>query len=182
MLCLIFNNPRQEPKLRRLCVLGGIVAILLILAVVPEFGISRILVINTSPSVAPGLYVRSSEQPGVGKLIDFCIPLPARAYIYQRSGNSGANWYILKPIAAGPGDRIDATGAWLVINGRQVGPMPPRTDSMGRVLPAWRKRCVLGAGEFFVFSSRISNSFDSRCYGPIQRDQIASVRHPLITW
>jgi len=46
----------------------------------------------------------------------------------------------------------------------------------------WRGSRALGSDEFFVFSSRIPNSFDSRCYGPIDRSQIESVRAPLITW
>ena len=54
--------------------------------------------------------------------------------------------------------------------------MPPADDSAGRPLPAWRIRRVLGPDEFFVFSSRIANSFDSRCYGPITRKDIQAVR------
>ena len=71
----------------------------------------RILVINTSPSVAPGLYLRSSQDPAVGRLVDFCVPLAARPYVRDRTGYGGDDWYILKPIAAGPGDLIDTTGA-----------------------------------------------------------------------
>ena len=157
-------------------------AALLLVIALPNLGMQRILVINTSPSVAPGLYLRSSEQPAVGKLVDFRIPLAARDYVRGRTGNGGEDWYILKPIAAGPGDRVDTTGPWLVINGRQVAPMPPETDGNGRRLPLWRAYRVLRSGEFFVFSNRIPNSFDSRCYGPITRGQIAAVRRSLIVW
>jgi type IV secretory pathway protease TraF len=52
----------------------------------------------------------------------------------------------------------------------------------GRSLPLWRDNRVLGPDEFFVFSDRIPNSFDSRCYGPIRRQQIDAVRKPWITW
>ncbi len=45
-----------------------------------------------------------------------------RAYVLGRTGNGGDNWYILKPIIAGPGDRIDTTGNWLVINGLWIAP------------------------------------------------------------
>lgn len=33
----------------------------------------RFIVINTSPSVAPGLYVRSATEPTVGAIVDFAI-------------------------------------------------------------------------------------------------------------
>jgi len=157
-------------------------AILLLVIRFQNLGLQRVLVINTSPSVAPGLYLRSSEQPAIGKLVDFRIPPTARDYLRGRTGNDGEDWYILKPIAAGPGDRVDTTGPWLVINGRQVAPMPPQTDGNGRRLPRWRADRVLRTGEFFVFSDRIPNSFDSRCYGPITRGQIAAVRRSFIVW
>jgi conjugative transfer signal peptidase TraF len=143
---------------------------------------NRQLVINTSPSVAPGLYLRSTAAPAVGQIVDFRIPHSARNYIETRTGQNGEDWYILKPIAAGPSDRVDTTGEWLVINGRQIAPMPPTNDSGGRSLPIWRANRVLGSDEFFVFSNRIPNSFDSRCYGPIRRQEIESVRTPWITW
>ncbi|HTW63950.1 MAG TPA: S26 family signal peptidase [Bryobacteraceae bacterium] len=167
---------------RRRRILLRLAAILLLIAIIPELGAHRILVINTSPSVAPGLYLRSSEEPAVGKLVDFCIPPAARPYIFGRTGESGENWYILKPIIAGPGDHVDTTGEWLIVNGRRMAPMPPPTDSSGRPLPVWRDRRVLRNDEFFVFSNRIPNSFDSRCYGPITRRQIECVRDLLLNW
>ena len=157
-------------------------AVLLLPVIAPKLGMQRLLVINTSPSVAPGLYLRSSEPPSVGKLVDFRIPPAARDYVRGRTGKNGDDWYILKPIVAGPGDRVDTTGAWAVINGHRFAPMPPERDRDGRRLPLWRADRILGAGEFFVFSSRIPNSFDSRCYGPISQEQISAVRKALIIW
>jgi conjugative transfer signal peptidase TraF len=151
-------------------------------AILPTLVGHRVIVINTSPSVAPGLYLWSASEPTVGQIIDFRIPDSARPYVQGRTGNNGENWYILKPIAAGPGDRVDTSGEWLVINGRKMAPMPPPTDSRGRPLPVWRENHVLAADEFFVFSDRIPNSFDSRCYGPIRRQQIETVRRALMTW
>jgi len=141
----------------------------------------RQIVINTSPSVAPGLYMRVNEKPQVGRIIDFRIPHLAWAYIKERTGHTGKHWYILKPIAAGPGDRINTIGPWLYINGRKTAPIYIH-DEKGRLLPHWRADCVLGPGEYFVYSSRIWNSFDSRYYGPIRRRHIAAVRAPLVNW
>ena len=144
----------------------------------------RQVVINTSPSVAPGLYVRSRDAPAVGRLVDFRVPPAAAAFVRSRTHGrtDGDDWYILKPIAAGPGDDVDCTGPWLVINGHAVAPMPPSEDEEGHPLPVWRDHRRLSAEEFFVFSGRIRNSFDSRCYGPVCRGRIAAVRKPLLTW
>ncbi len=118
----------------------------------------------------------------MGAIVDFRIPPAARQYVLARTGKSGADWYILKPIVAGPGDCVDTTGEYLVINGRQIAPMPSQTDDDGRPLPRWRESRVLAADEFFVFSNRIPHSFDSRCYGPIRCRWIEAVRTPLLTW
>ena len=162
--------------------LRAAITLLGVLALLPYLVGRRVVVINTSPSVKPGLYVRSRTEPAVGRIVDFRIPPSARAYVRSRTGRDGAEWYILKPIAAGPGDRVDTTGPWLLINGARVAPMPPARDRAGRPLPLWLASRVLGPEEFFVFSARIPNSFDSRCYGPIARRQIESVRRALITW
>jgi conjugative transfer signal peptidase TraF len=157
---------------------------LLLLIVFAVFGQTvgrRLIVINNSPSVPRGLYIRTRDGPAVGRVVDFRIPPSARPYVRERTGSDGDNWYILKPVIAGPGDRVDTTGGWLLINGRRVAPIAIR-DSAGVPLPVWRSDRRLGPDEFFVFSGRIPNSFDSRYYGPIRREQIESVRRPLLTW
>ncbi len=141
----------------------------------------RQLVINTSPSVAPGIYLCVDERPTVGRIVDFRIPVRAWPYIEERTGHTGRNWYILKPIAAGPGNRVNTLGRWLYINGCKMARIYTH-DEKDRLLPHWRADCVLGPHEYFVYSNRIWNSFDSRYYGPISLSQIAAVRVPLLTW
>lgn len=174
----ICTNPSRLVKSRRWITLS----VLGVSAILPTLAGSRVVVINTSPSVTPGLYVRCGMKPAVGEIVDFRIPAAARRYVQKRTGQSGEDWFILKPIAAGPGDRVDTTGGELRINGRVLAPMPPRMDGFGNPLPLWIENRVLRAEEFFVFSDRVSNSFDSRCYGPVTRSEIESVRRPLITW
>jgi conjugative transfer signal peptidase TraF len=173
---------RILPVFRRHPILSAGLALTTIIAVASTFFADRQVVINTSPSVEPGIYLRSSAAPTVGAIVDFEIPAAAQPYIRARSGYSGESWYILKPIVAGPEDQVDTLGDWLVVNGKRIAPMPPRQDSAGRPLPFWHASRRLADDEFFVFSARIPNSFDSRCYGPIQRREIMSVRWPLITW
>ena len=54
-------------------------------------------------------------------------------------------------------------------------------DSESRPLPRWRACRRLGEGEFFVFSNRIPNSFDSRYYGPVRREAIVGVFRLIMT-
>lgn len=184
-MCKLIRSVLPAPSTRRARsrrLLRVALGSMLVWAILPTLFGHRVVVINTSPSVAPGLYVRCAIEPAVGRIVDFRIPDRAKQYVLARTGKDCEDWYILKPIVAGPGDRVDTTGSSLVINGRAIAPMPPDFDSAGRPLPVWRENRVLGPDEFFVFSARIPNSFDSRCYGPITRGEIASVRRPLITW
>jgi len=173
---------RKLMALRRHPILSAGLTLTAVLAVASTFFADRQVVINTSPSVQPGIYIRSCATPKVGAIVDFEIPTAAQPYIHARSGYSGENWYILKPILAGPGDRVDTLGDWLVVNDKRIATMPPNTDSEGRPLPVWRENRTLGPDEFFVFSARIRNSFDSRCYGPIKVSMISSVRRAILIW
>ena len=142
---------------------------------------NRQIVINTSDSMPHGLYVRATQPVDVGCIVDFVIPPRAQPYIQRRTGNPGTRWYLLKPLMAGPGDLVDATGNVLLINGKAVGAIADR-DGVGRPLPHWRECRRLGPDQFFAISTRVPNSFDSRYFGPIRRAQIAAVRRPLLTW
>ncbi len=109
------------------------------------------------------------------------MPLAARPYIRDRTGHDGAGWFLLKPIVAGPGDVVDTTRGEVRVNRVVLTDMP---DVEGRVptVPLWEETRVLGQDEFFVLSTRIENSFDSRCFGPIQEADIETVRRALLTW
>jgi type IV secretory pathway protease TraF len=122
--------------------------------------VKKPLVVNLSASLPLGLYARADGEPDTGKLVEFRRPVSAS------NENRSCDPFILKPILAGPGDHINTTGDWLIVNGRQIGPIHT-TDSSGNPLPVWRANRTLKRDEFFVFSARVWNSFDSRYFGPM---------------
>lgn len=143
----------------------------------------RQIVINTSGSVPPGLYSKVDELITVGRLVDFEVPPgDAQAYVRARTGRDPSGWFLLKPVVAGPGDLVDARGDFITIDGRCIGPTAPVFDGAGRPVPAWRERRRLEADEWFVYSSRIPQSFDGRCFGPIRTWQVKTVRQPIMRW
>uniref|UniRef100_B0T9B2 Putative conjugal transfer protein n=1 Tax=Caulobacter sp. (strain K31) TaxID=366602 RepID=B0T9B2_CAUSK len=136
-----------------------------------------LLLINTSPSEPVGLYVATGQPARTGTRIAFRVPAPGRAYA-ARVLPERLRTSVLKTIAAGEGDHVCAGGAHLVINGRDVAPIAER-DRRGQALPRWRQCRRLVRGEYFVFSARIPNSFDSRYYGPVQAGDVIGVYRPL---
>lgn len=159
-------------------VLAGLLVLSLLLACALP---SRFIILNLSPSVAPGFYVAIGARPGAGQLVEFRLPRAFQDAYPQCAVCARSNTLILKPIAAGPGDHVDTTGSVLRINGITLAPIQTH-DSQGRPLPVWRANRLLEHGEYFVFSGRVWNSLDSRYFGPIRDGDIVAVRAPLITW
>lgn len=141
----------------------------------------RLLVWNRSPSLPPGIYLRISSAPDMENLVEIEVPATARDYALRRWGSMPERIRFLKPVVAMPGDHVDASGDVLLVNGRPLGPIQTY-DSTGVELPRWGESRALTDDEFFVFSDRVPQSFDSRYFGPIKRKQILAVRRPLITW
>lgn len=128
---------------------------------------------NQTDSEPQGLYVRIPVAPQVGRIIAFHAPAAAFPYADGRMAYLH-EVPILKQVAAGPGDVVCTRGNVLSINGRRRAPVLAQ-DPRGRPLPHWDGCRALGPGEFFVFSDRIPNSFDSRYYGPVASAQILGV-------
>jgi type IV secretory pathway protease TraF len=157
-------------------ILTTLATLLLVTVTLAKLLPDRFLVLNLSPSVAYRLYVLVDAEPGIGDLVEFRTPNEAFHSDHLSPPSS-----ILKPIAAGPGDRIDTTGECLFINGDRVAPIFTR-DSEGLPLPVWRVNRTLESDEFFVLSTRVWNSLDSRYLGSIRRHQIIAVRVPVSDW
>jgi conjugative transfer signal peptidase TraF len=136
------------------------------------------LLVNASPSEPVGLYVRTRSPPGPGRIIAFRAPQAAYPYVALALPER-ARTSILKTVRAGQGDQVCAAGHRLSVNDRDWAPIAT-ADRHGRVLPQWSGCRRLRAGEYFVFSARIPNSFDSRYYGPIRTDQVIAVYRPLL--
>lgn len=135
---------------------------------------------NPSNSIPRGFYARTSAKPARGEIIAFQIPAMGRPYAAAhmppliRAG-------IIKRIAAGQGDRVCTTGPeGLAINGKPIAPIVA-ADQFGRSLPHWRDCRTLRAGEYFVYSDRIPNSYDSRYYGPVTTSDIIGTYRPVWT-
>jgi conjugative transfer signal peptidase TraF len=143
-------------------------------------GVQRPLILyNASPSEPPGFYRLTSENPAPGRIIAFRVPRLGRAYAATRT-RSPATYTVLKAVAGVPGDRVCDQGGVFRINGDFLGVAQER-DSSGNALPQWRDCRQLRDAEFFVFSRRIPNSFDSRYFGPVSRGNILAVYAPLWT-
>ena len=155
-------------------------------AVLPGLGVAALgaaipqpaVLWNPTPSEPIGLYVRHAGAPRTGSIIAFRAPPAAFPYADGRMSYLH-RVPILKAVAAGENDQVCTDRGELTINGHWRG-LVLRRDGRGLRLPAWRGCRILARGEYFVFSNRVPNSFDSRYYGPINQPSIVGVFEPLL--
>ena len=132
-----------------------------------------IVLLNRTPSEPPGFYIRTARAPSRGDIIAFKTPAPAFPYADKRMGYLHHR-PLLKAVAAVGGDQVCTRGGELVVNGVARAPIAS-VDHRGRALPHWVGCRRLDAGELFVFSARVPNSFDSRYYGPVRLGDVVGV-------
>jgi len=75
---------------------------------------------------------------------------------------------VIKPVVALTGDVVELGPEAIIVNGQPLpGSSSAELDSLGLTLPhaVWGRH-VVGADEFWLVSTRVPNSWDSRYLGP----------------
>jgi conjugative transfer signal peptidase TraF len=145
--------------------------------------------VNTTRSIAPGLYVVTGEPLHAGAYVLACPPpvqpfLEAHARHYIAPGVCpGGMAYLMKRAAALPGDRVEFTDAAVLVNGHVLpGTARVRADSAGRPLPQPASASAVLGDEVLLLGDVNPRSFDGRYFGPVERAQVLAVIRPVFTW
>jgi type IV secretory pathway protease TraF len=134
--------------------------------------------VNESPSLPKGLYLRSLDQaPRPGGVV--AVEPPAFARRYLASLGMPASVPLLKRVAAVGGERVCRRGAELSWAGRTAVALPH--DRRGASLPVWSGCRRLGADELLVIGDT-ATSFDSRYFGPVRRSSLIGVYVEALRW
>lgn len=146
--------------------------------------------VNTTRSIAVGLYWTSSKPIEKGDYVLFCPPQvgvmeEAKQRGYLTSGLCPGNYgYLMKKILAVKDDAVSIADAGVTVNGAPLPlSVPLSQDHAGRPLPRFQSsRFVIGNSEVLLMSDVSAMSFDGRYFGPINRAQIKTVIVPVFTW
>lgn len=148
---------------RKLCIVGGTIFATSIFAL---FFSRENFLINYSPSISPGIYIRSANQVS-GQFAHFPIPTSALALLKNNGGFIPTRGF-LKPTLAFPPYRIcyDAETHIFTVDDEilpasELAPLGPISAG-----------CRLENAGVFVYSNRVHNSLDSRHYGSIPLNEI----------
>jgi type IV secretory pathway protease TraF len=134
------------------------------------------LIWNASASVPTGPYFVQMRQPDFGEI---AVIRPAdwvRLYASSR-GYLPQNVWLLKPVFAMRASLVCRFGKHIFVNGKLVA-KAKTWDLKHRLLPVWEGCHTLKSDEVFVLA-RPQDSFDSRYFGPVNRNQIVGTAIPL---
>lgn len=169
----------------------GLIAAAAVLAValpLAAAGVVPFAIINVSPSMPMGLYVRTSVNSlRAGDIVAVCLRDRAhrkfvamalsRGYIWNdRLGSCAVGAWrfapLVKRIVAVSGDTVQIGRSGIFVNGRREQQSRPlRVDSKGRALPQVRLSVRVPRGEY-VIEGENPRSYDSRYFGLVPREDI----------
>ena len=146
--------------------------------------------VNLTESEPLGFYrlilVHPETVIKAGDRIEFCPPssvTPQRFPFYMKGDCAGGGMPMFKQVVGVPGDRITVTLEGVTINGRPL----PYSGQLTRSgtwpwlrLPHQIGTFTLAAGQYWVYGSGArpalaAQSFDSRYWGPVEREEIRRV-------
>jgi len=133
--------------------------------------------VNESPSLPRGLYLRIGATVERGAVVAIIQPAAVRSYL-MRLGMPG-DVLLLKRVAAVEGDLVCAGFGIVRTPGRQVQTLD--RDRQGAALPVWRDCRRLARDELFLLGDT-PGSFDSRYFGPVLRGEAVGVYREVLTW
>jgi conjugative transfer signal peptidase TraF len=136
-------------------------SILLITAELPP---APRLLWNASASAPIGLYgVAPGMITQVGDMVVARPPAAARMVAASRR-YLPLGVPLVKRVAAGPGDRVCASGVSISIDGQRVATRRP-SDPHGRRMPWWSGCRSLRDNQYFLLMADVPDSFDGRYFG-----------------
>jgi conjugative transfer signal peptidase TraF len=146
--------------------------------------------VNTSKSIALGLYWTSGRSVQKGEYVLLCPPEVGVIEEARRRGYLAAGFcpggygYMMKRILAAGGDAVTVAADGVRVNGMLLPFSAPLVvDLAGRPMPRLpADPYLLGASEVLLMSDVSGTSFDGRYFGPVSRAQIRTVIVPVVTW
>lgn len=149
-------------------------------AALPEFKTKPPVILNETPSMAKGAYVRVGEVDDLksGDIIAMPMNSAARNYLVKKLGYP-EDTMLIKRVAGLSGDLVCRQGSVVTINKRTL--VAASSDRQGIPLTAWHGCRTLSINDVFMLGDHPS-SYDSRYFGPVSRSELAGIYRAAVTW
>lgn len=153
--------------------------ILLIIILFSTLFSSIKFIYNNTDSLPRGLYYIYKKDNYLYKdIVCIKIPLSVKKLVSERNYLPAKKSYFLKPIVAMEGDSVCVDNWEFSINNESKIKIN-KFDSSGRPLPKINFCKRLSNNQIFLASLSKNNSFDSRYFGPVNKNSVLGVSVPL---
>jgi signal peptidase I len=149
-------------------------------AALPDLKTKPPLILNETPSMAKGAYLRVGEVDGLkrGDIIAMPMNNAARNYLVKKLGYT-KDTMLIKRVVGLSGDLVCRHNSVVTINKRTL--VAARSDRQGNHLQAWNGCRTLSPNQVFLLGDHPA-SFDSRYFGPVSRSELAGIYRSAVTW
>jgi conjugative transfer signal peptidase TraF len=136
------------------------------------------IVYNASASMPTGWYLISPAE-SIVPADTVLVQIPeAAAKLAAARHYLPANVPLIKRVFATSPSRVCIRARQVIVDGRVVARWQPH-DLAGRPLPRWNGCRALSEDELWLLSPDHPDSFDSRYFGPLRRDAVLGIAHPV---
>ncbi len=145
------------------------------------------MIINLTPSMPIGLYMKSSGHIHQGDIVAVCLPKPwkslglKRGYLLKGDQCQGSA-PLIKSVLATPQDSVRLTEDRIQVNGISKRFDSVDVDLHGRPLYRYPKIKEGDGSGYWLIGGGSLQSWDSRYWGPMPVKQIYTKLRPLLVW
>jgi conjugative transfer signal peptidase TraF len=135
------------------------------------------VMINVTPSMKEGIYIRAYGAIKRGDIVAACLPEPYKTiglknlYIEKGSKCDGAD-PVIKKIIAVPGDDVILDDNYIIVNNTRLPFKTLHKDSSERVLNIYPRCRYLRTNGYWLIGTDSPKSWDSRYWGFIKKEHI----------
>jgi conjugative transfer signal peptidase TraF len=154
--------------------------LLLAQSFMPDQRSAPLAIINETPSMQKGLYIRTGDAQKLkrGEIVALPMPKNAKDYLVDKLGYP-ADTLLIKRVAALPGDEVCRQAGKLIVAGKTL--QAKARDRRGNVLPHWQGCHKLSSERIFI-QGDYAGSFDSRYFGSVYRHALSGTYRQVLSW
>lgn len=157
--------------------------LILFFSVTRFFGIT----INITDSMEKGIYIEQKKTISAGDIVSVCLSNSDKKFGLDRryldAGEScNGTLPVIKKIIAVPGDTVTLQNDFIRVNHIQYAYQTHHQDSQLRLLNAYPRGIYTNTTGYWLIGTNSQNSWDSRYWGPVKKEQILMVLKPLWIW
>ncbi len=138
------------------------------------------IIINETPSMQKGLYVRTGDAQKLkrGEIVAMPMPKNAREYLVGKLGYP-ADTLLIKRVAALPGDIVCRQTDTVTVAGKAL--QAKARDRHNNALPNWQG-CHKLSNEGIFIQGDHPGSFDSRYFGLVSSRALLGTYRQVLSW